>query len=207
VESKRTRNHNETKTRKELIMTTKPIESVAFGRGRQSLDHSVCYNGLLMTFLATSEDTQGQFALIEVVGRKGNVPPPHIHHREDETFYLLEGELTVSVGDRVIKATPGTMVFLPRNVQHSFTIDSEQGRMLVLLAPAGLEGFFKEFSMPAPAMTLPPEDQPAYDEVKKNARGCSAIWPGICLARSRIENSFRLSPTTTRYCRNLTLDG
>src|SRR5215475_8710386 len=106
-------------------------QTTAFGRGRQSLKESVWYSGHLLTFLATGEDTQGQFALIEIVGRKGNVPPPHIHHREDETFYLLEGELTVSVGDRIIKATPGTMVFLPRHVQHSFTIDSEQGRMLV----------------------------------------------------------------------------
>lgn len=145
----------------------KPIESVAFGRGRQSLDRSFWYNGSLLTFLATSEDTQGQFALIEIVGRKGNVPPPHIHHREDEVFYLLEGELTVSVGDRIIKATPGMMVFLPRNVPHSFTIDSEQGRMLVLLTPAGFEGWFKDFSVPAQAMTLPPEAEAGYSEVQR----------------------------------------
>ena len=61
-----------------------PTESVGFNRGRQSLDHSVWYNGSLMTFLATGEDTHGQFALIEAVARRGNVPPPHIHHREDE---------------------------------------------------------------------------------------------------------------------------
>ena len=145
----------------------KPNESAAFGRGRQSLDHSVWYNGSLLTFLATGEDTQGQFALMEIVGRKGNVPPPHIHHREDETFYLLEGELTVSVGGRVIKATPGTMVFLPRNVPHSFTIDSEEGRILVLLTPAGLERWFKDFSVPAPSMTLPPVAEVGYSELQR----------------------------------------
>src|SRR5215470_20105381 len=79
---------NEFKYGKESIMATqaalnmKGKESVAFGRGRQSLDRSVWYSGWLMTFLATAEDTQGQFALIEAVARKGNVPPPHIHHRE-----------------------------------------------------------------------------------------------------------------------------
>jgi len=52
-----------------------------------------------MTFLATGEETQGQFALIEAVGKKGNVPPPHIHHRKDEIFYVLEAEIVVSVGD------------------------------------------------------------------------------------------------------------
>jgi quercetin dioxygenase-like cupin family protein len=97
-------------------------ESIAFGRGRKSLDRSVWYNGWLLTFLATAEETRGQFSLIEATTRKGNVPPRHIHHREEETFYVLEGEMTVSVGDRTIKATPGTMVCLPRDVAHSFAI-------------------------------------------------------------------------------------
>ena len=144
-----------------------PAELVGFSHGRQSLDHSVWYNGSLMTFLATGEDTHGQFALIEAVARKGNVPPPHIHHREDEIFYVLEGEVVVSVGDRTIKGTPGTMVFLPRDVAHSFTIESEQSRMLILLTPAGLERWFKEFSVPAQAMTLPPADGPAYGQVQR----------------------------------------
>jgi quercetin dioxygenase-like cupin family protein len=145
----------------------KATESIAFTNGRQSLDRSVWYNGSLMTFLATGEDTHGQFALIEAVARKGNVPPPHIHHREDEIFYVLEGEVVVSVGDRTMKGRAGTMFFLPRDVAHSFTIESEQSRMLILLSPAGLEEWFKEFSVPAPAMTLPPADEPAYDEVQR----------------------------------------
>lgn len=154
-------------TETQATASMKPTQPVAFGRGRQSLDRSFWYNGSLLTFLATSEDTQGQFALLEIVGRKGNVPPPHIHHREDEIFYLLEGEITVSVGERIIKATPGTMVFLPRNVPHSFTIDSEEGRMLVLLTPAGFEGWFKDFSVPAPSMTLPPVAEVSYSEVQR----------------------------------------
>jgi quercetin dioxygenase-like cupin family protein len=145
----------------------KPTESVACSNGRQSLDRSVWYNGSLMTFLATAEDTHGQFALIEAVTRKGNVPPTHIHHREDETFYVLEGEVVVSVGGRTIKGTAGTMFFLPRDVPHSFTIESEQSRMLILLTPAGLEGWFKEFSVPAPAMTLPPAGEPEYRELQR----------------------------------------
>src|SRR5215469_3495697 len=145
----------------------KPTESIGLSNGRQSLDRSVWYNGSLMTFLATCEDTHGQFALIEAVARRGNVPPPHIHHREDEIFYLLEGEVVVSVGDRTIKGTPGTMIFLPRDVRHSFTIESEQSRMLILLTPAGLEEWFREFSVPAPSMTLPPADEPEYRELQR----------------------------------------
>ena len=131
------------------------------------MDHSVWYNGALVTFLATGEDTHGRFALIEVVGRRANVPPPHIHHREDETFYVLEGEIVVSVGDRTIKGTPGTMIFFPRDVRHSFTIESEHYRILILVTPAGFEAWFREFSVPAPAMTLPPANEPAYGEVQR----------------------------------------
>ena len=139
----------------------------AFASGRRSLDRSVWYNGWLLTFLATGEETQGQFALIEAVGRRGNVPPPHIHRQEDEITYVLEGEVVFSVAGRTIKGTPGTMIFLPRDERHSFTIESEQARMLILVTPAGLEGWFKEFSVPAPAMTLPPADEPTYGEVQR----------------------------------------
>ena len=142
-------------------------ESIGFSRGQQSLDHSVWYNGSLMTFLATGEDTHGQFGLIESVGRRGSDAPPHIHHREDEIFYVLEGEVVFSIGDRTIKGTPGTMIFLPRDVRHSFTIESEQYRMLILVTPAGFEAWFREFGVPAPAMTLPPANEPAYGEVQR----------------------------------------
>ena len=142
-------------------------ESSAFARGRKSLDRSVWYCGWLLTFLATSEETRGQFALIEATARKGNVPPRHVHRREEETFYVLEGEMNVTVGDRTFKATPGTLVCLPRDVAHSFAIESEQLRTLILLTPVGLEDFFKEFSVPAPTMTLPPANEPAYGELQK----------------------------------------
>ena len=151
----------------QVAVTTNIEESFAFARGRKSLDRSVWYNGSLLTFLATAEETRGQFALIEATTRKGNVPPRHTHHREEETFYVLEGEMTVSVGDRTTKATPGTMVCLPRDVAHSFTIESEQLRMLILLTPAGLEGWFNEFSVPAPTMTLPPAAEVPYSEIQR----------------------------------------
>jgi quercetin dioxygenase-like cupin family protein len=142
-------------------------EVVAFGRGRQSLDRSVWYSGWLLTFLATGDETRGQFALMEQLARKGNVPPRHIHHREDETFYVVEGEMTFFVGDETIKATPGTMVFAPRDIPHSFTIDSDQVRILVMVAPAGAENFFKACSVPAPSMTLPPPAEVPYSEIQK----------------------------------------
>jgi hypothetical protein len=68
--------------------------------------------------------------------------------------------------NRTTKGTPGTMVFLPHDVRHSYTIESEQSRMLILLTPAGLERWFKEFSVPAQAMALPPADETGYHEVQ-----------------------------------------
>src|SRR5215469_1959872 len=79
-----------------------PKTPVAFASGRRSLDRSVWYNGWLLTFLATGEETQGRFALIEAVGRRGNVPPPHIHRLEDEITYVLEGEIVFTVAGRTI---------------------------------------------------------------------------------------------------------
>ena len=80
---------------------------------------------------------------------------------------MLEGEMTFSVGGETIKATPGTMVCLPRDVAHSFAIDSEQVRMLILLTPAGFEGWFKEFSVPASAMTLPPQVEVPHGDIQR----------------------------------------
>ena len=93
--------------------------------------------------------------------------PWHYHTNIADTFYVLEGEMTISVGDKTIKATPGTMVCLPRDVAHSFVIDSEQSRVLILLTPAGFEGWFEEFSVPAPAMTLPPQVEGTSSDVQK----------------------------------------
>src|SRR5215467_3879691 len=80
---------------------------------------------------------------------------------------VLEGAMSASVGGQTIKGTAGSMIFLPRNVVHSFEIESEQMRMLVLLTPAGGEGYFKECSVPAPAMTLPPPVEVPYSEIEK----------------------------------------
>ena len=105
--------------------------------------------------------------MIEGVGRKGNKPPPHIHHREDETFYIVEGEMTATVGGQEIKGSSGSVIFAPRGIVHSFEINSEQIRVLVLLTPAGLEGYFKECSVPAAAMTMPPPAEVPYGDMQK----------------------------------------
>ena len=76
-------------------------------------------------------------------------PPPHRHHAEDETFILLEGELTFRMGDQSIDATAGTTLFVPRGTVHSFrTAGSTPARMLFMYSPAGMEGMFAEIGSP-----------------------------------------------------------
>ena len=96
---------------------------------------------------------------------RGAEPPPHVHHREDESFFVLEGSLTVRVGDEVFLATPGSFVFCPHDVPHLLTLESEQVRTLVLLTPGGLESFFVELGEPAPSRTFPAN--PAEPDIER----------------------------------------
>lgn len=112
--------------------------------------------GLLQTFLAEGITTGGQVTLGEGLARKGTEPPPHTHTREDEAYYILEGELTFHVGGRTIEAKPGDFVWLPRGIEHTFELQTAQARALVMFSPAGLEEAFKQVGEPARSATLPP---------------------------------------------------
>ncbi len=132
-------------------------------RDRTDLERSVWYSGYLLTFLATAEETGGAYSLVEEVGRKGlsSEPPMHVHSREVESFYVLEGRMSFWVGERFIDAGPGTLVSLPPGIPHRFELASDEVRVLNMCAPAGFEGFFRDLSVPAPSMDLPPpSDEP-----------------------------------------------
>lgn len=127
---------------------------------------SVWFLGTLMTVKATGETTSQGFALIEQVLPAGFAPPPHIHHREDEAFYLLEGSITFTCGDRTFNATPGSFVYLPRGIVHGFTVAADQpARLLQINTPTGLEHFFVEMGEPAQALTLPPPGPPDVEKL------------------------------------------
>lgn len=116
--------------------------------------------GERMTFLATGEQTGGAFFLAEVEVAPGGGTPPHIHHREDEAFQLLEGSLTIQVGGNTITASAGDFAFLPRGIAHSFkNTGAGSARALVLTTPAGLEGFFAEVFDPATDRVATPPSQ------------------------------------------------
>ena len=82
--------------------------------------------------------------MLERVERQGEEPPLHLHHREDEIVYVLEGELIYYVDEETHPATAGMCVFLPRGCEHTFSVESGEARLLVMVVPAGLEGFYEK---------------------------------------------------------------
>ncbi len=119
--------------------------------------------GDVYRFLATGEETGGKYAMWEAIVPPGGGPPPHIHSREEESFYILEGEITFHVGDERIVATPGTFANMPVGSLHSFKNETDKtARMILSVAPAGLEQMFFEVGVPlkeGSAEALPPTKQ------------------------------------------------
>ncbi len=112
--------------------------------------------GGLATIKATGEETGDLYSIVEVLEPQGARAPLHLHRKEDEAFYVLEGEVTFHIGEESLKARPGSFVFGPKEVPHTYTVDSGPARLLFLLSPPGFEGFIEAISEPAKALTLPP---------------------------------------------------
>jgi len=126
-----------------------------------SLELSKWYMGILLTNLTETPDTNGAFSLFEATLVPGTEPPPHVHSREDELFYVLEGEFDVYVGEEVFNGKTGECIFLPRFKPHAFIIRSPRLRLLILFAPAGVEQAFRSMSSPAQNLN-PPKGAPTY---------------------------------------------
>lgn len=126
------------------------------------------YQGGYFKVLISPDQTGGSMALVDMTLPKGVEPPAHIHTREDETFYLLEGEMTFLIGDTVKKAAVGDAVFAPRQVAHHFTIESESVRFLTLITPGQFLDYFLEFSFPAvdELNIVPPQGPPPAEFIE-----------------------------------------
>jgi quercetin dioxygenase-like cupin family protein len=105
-------------------------------------------NGLFTTKLGGSH-ARGNLAVLESVLVAGLEPGMHIHHREDEAFYVLDGHLTFQCAGEVLEATTGSFVFAPRGLPHTFLVDGDKARVLVFAAPAGFEHFVRDLGVPA----------------------------------------------------------
>src|ERR1700741_4530075 len=124
--------------------------------------------GDVYRFLAVGEDTNGKYALWEAVVPPGGGPPPHVHSREEEGFYVLGGEITLTIGDQRLVASAGMFANMPVGTPHSFKNESgKPARMLISVAPAGLEKMFFEVGQPVAqgATAAPPPTKEDFDKL------------------------------------------
>ncbi|WP_244189708.1 cupin domain-containing protein [Streptomyces incarnatus] len=100
-------------------------------------------HGGLFTILLDSQATEGQLTIGRFDVPKDEAPPFHMHTREDEVFLLLKGEALVWVGDERHELSEGGIVYLPRNLPHSYRITSERADLLLMTTPGGIEEMFR----------------------------------------------------------------
>jgi len=125
-------------------------------RGRAS---SSGFLGTLATIKVAGEASDGRFALIEFLFPRHTSPPLHTHP-QDESYVVLEGRLTIQAGEQRFHLEAGAAAVVPMGVAHTFRVDSDSARVLVLSTPAGLERMIRDGSISAGAPTLPPSDAP-----------------------------------------------
>ena len=128
--------------------------------------------GALAEIKVTSEQTGGLLSIIEITEPPNAEAPLHVHHRDDEGFWVLEGDVTFEVGDATIEAGAGDFAFGPRDIPHRYTVGPSGCRMLFIMTPGGFEGLVRDMSAPAERRTLPPEsdEEPDWEHVAAVAR-------------------------------------
>ncbi|MDQ3630476.1 MAG: quercetin 2,3-dioxygenase, partial [Actinomycetota bacterium] len=104
----------------------------------------------------TAEQTGGLLSILEITEPPNAAGPWHVHHREDEGFWILEGDVTLQIGDETIEAHAGDFAFGPRDIPHRYTVGDAGCRMLFIMTPGGFENLVREMSVPAKSRTLPP---------------------------------------------------
>jgi mannose-6-phosphate isomerase-like protein (cupin superfamily) len=147
--------------------TIEKAEPFAFAAGE---GETTWFQPNRMTVKATAETTGGAFGLLESWVAAGSSPPLHVHHREDESFWVLEGRVLFRCGDTELAAGPGSFVFAPRGVPHTFLVEGdEDAHLLTLLTPGGGERFFVEAGRAPEGPGLPPAGPPDVPKLKELA--------------------------------------
>lgn len=126
---------------------------------------AVWFLGVRMTVKASAGSTGGLFGLVECRAAAGFSPPLHIHHKEDEAFWLLAGRLTVVCDGQTYQAGPGSFVYLPRDLPHTFRVEEGPMHCLELVVPGGVEGFHVEGGRPATDGSIPVIDPRDFERV------------------------------------------
>ncbi len=125
--------------------------------------------GGLATIKASGKETDGRVAVVHMLAPRGAGSPLHVHHREDEWFYVTEGELTFWVGGEVIVAPAGSFVYGPRDIPHTFDVTSDEARFLLVAEPGGFDEFMRAAGEPAQSLTIPPPPSAPPDPAKLGA--------------------------------------
>jgi len=131
------------------------VVSLSAFKHAPTVDISTWYKGILSSQLATDENTDGAFDLVLANMKCGTEPPPHVHTREHELFYVLDGSLDAYVDDQVFHVGPGECVFLPLGRPHAYIIRSPEIRMLTFITPGGFMKVVAPMSAPAEKMEIP----------------------------------------------------
>lgn len=129
--------------------------------------------GILWIILVDGEQTDGRYSLMELMPQDVG-PAPHIHPFNNEGFYVMEGAMEMTVGDRTINANPGTSVWIPHRTIHAFKVTSSTCRVLNSFAPVGMEQLIKSLARPADRPELPPKD--LEEDPKKIAAFANNYW-------------------------------
>ena len=124
-----------------------------------ALNNSTWYKGVLSSQMAGTTDNNGAFDLAIFKMRRGTEPPPHVHAREDEFFYLLSGDMEAYVDGQVFQVSAGECMFLPRLKPHAFRITSEEMHYIALIVPGGFMNAINQMNAPAERMEVPNDSQ------------------------------------------------
>jgi quercetin dioxygenase-like cupin family protein len=144
----------------QMSSNTDAVAPIVAGPGE---GEALWFLGVLATVKASAETTGGAVAVIEHLAPRGAGSPLHVHSREDEWFYVIEGELTIWVDGETILAPAGSFVFGPKGIPHTFAVSSEIARFLLVAEPAGFERFMRAVGEPAPRLEIPPPPTEAPD--------------------------------------------
>ena len=120
-----------------------------------ALSNSTWYKGILASQMAGAADNDGAFDLVIAKMRRGTEPPPHVHSREDEFFYILSGEMRVYTDGEVFQVTAEECMFLPRGKPHAFLVTSDEIHLIVLITPGGFNDAINKMNAPAERMEVP----------------------------------------------------
>jgi mannose-6-phosphate isomerase-like protein (cupin superfamily) len=112
--------------------------------------------GMLAEVKASAAETGGMYTLLEITAPPGLQTPLHVHYREEEGFYVLDGSVAIEVGEETVELGPGQHAFGPRDIPHRFTVGPDGARMIWVLTPGGFDEFVEDVSAPAATATVPP---------------------------------------------------